>query len=171
MEEQSNRNYFLLDKNYLLKQVQVDNKQAFLQHLVQTVKNDYLTYCNPLGLIDDTVLTIQNYKDFNVDHLQEFYDLLSGIYRYQIGTNQLEFLFDGKSHFEKYQEDWQSCFESWVAEFCKDERFLKSVLAVTVFFKNKYSAAMVESRLKSFVSNYFSIKVYRHKGIISADVA
>ncbi len=171
MEEQSNRNYFLLDKNYLLKEVQQERKTAFLQYLVENVNQAYFKYCNPLGLIDDTILKIQNYKEINTDHLQGVYELLSGIFRYQIGTNQLEFLFDGKSHVEKYQEDWERCFKEWVVTFCQDERFLKLILALTVFYKNEISATLVESRLKNYIGNHFKIRVYRYKGIISADVA
>lgn len=166
-----NRKYFLLDKNYLLKQVQAEKKVIFLQKLIENVKINYLSRCNPLGLIDDTVLHIQAYKIHETRHLEEFYDHLSGIFRYRIGTNQLELLFDGKTHYEKYQEDWETCFTTWVKDFCHQDRFLKAVLAVTVFYENEQSALLAENRLKYFISHYFGLKLYRHKGIMSMHVA
>ncbi len=165
------RKYFLLDKNYLLKEVQAEKKGAFLHALIEKVKTDYLRQCNPLGLVDDTVLSIRAYQSYDVKHLEEFYDLLSGIFRYQIGTNQLEFLFDGKTHYEKYLEDWENCFQNWITEFCQQDRFLKAVLAVTVFYENEHSAILAENRLKYFISHYFGLKLYRYKGIMQMRVA
>ncbi|MDN5216370.1 hypothetical protein QQ020_30155 [Fulvivirgaceae bacterium BMA12] len=165
------RKYFLLDKNSLLKEVQAEKKAAFLHTLIEKVKTDYLRQCNPLGLVDDTVLSIQAYQSYDVKHLEEFYDLLSGIFRYQIGTNQLEFLFDGKTHYEKYLEDWESCFHNWMTKFCQQDRFLKAVLAVTVFYENEHSAILAENRLKYFISHYFGLKLYRYKGIMQMHVA
>ena len=166
-----NRKYFLLDKNYLLKEVQAEKKAVFLHALIERVKTAYLNQCNPLGLVDNTVLSIQAYKTYNIKHLQDFYDCLSGIFRYQIGTNQLELLFDGKTHYEKYQEDWEKCFVTWMEDFCHQDRFLKAVLAVTVFYESEHSADLAENRLRYFISNYFGLKLYRYKGIMKTQVA
>ena len=165
------RKYFLLDKNYLLREVQAEKKTAFLNTLVERVKAAYLRQCNPLGLVDDTVLSIQSYKSHNIKHLEEFYDCVSGIFRYHIGTNQLELLFDGKTHDEKYLEDWEKCFTGWMLEFCRYDRFLKAVLAVTVFYEDEHSAILAENRLKYFISHYFGLKLYRYRGIMKMDVA
>ena len=155
----------------MLKEVQIEKRTVFLQTLINHVKSAYLNQCNPLGIIDDTVLSIQAYKNYNVKHLEEFYDHISGIFRYQIGTNQLELLFDGKTHYEKYLEDWENCFVDWMKDFCTQDRFLKAVLAVTVFYKDEHSAILAENRLKYFISNYFSLKLYRYKGIMKMHVA
>lgn len=171
MKEKTSRNFFLLDKNYLLKQIQQENKTIYLDYLISEVKNAYLRNCNPLGLIDDTVLSIQSYQNYEIDHLEELYDLLSGIFRYQIGTNQLELLFDGKNHYDKYKEDWESCFKDWVSNFSGNERFLKLVLAITVFYHDEFNAILVKNRLKNFISSYFNLKIYRYKGLIKSDAA
>ena len=165
------RKYFLLDKNYVLKEVQSEKKTVYLKSLIDRVKTAYLNQCNPLGLVDDTVLSINAYKTYNTKHLEEFYDCLSGIFRYQIGTNQLELLFDGKTHYERYLEDWGACFRVWMDDFCRQDRFLKAVLAVTVFYENEHSAILAENRLKYFVSHYFGLKLYRYKGIMKMQVA
>ena len=166
-----NRKYFLLDKNYVLKEVQAEKKVPFLQALIENVKTAYLKQSNPLGLLDDTVLRIKAYKIHRTKHLEAFYDCISGIFRYQIGTNQLELLFDGKTHYEKYQEDWERCFTIWSKDFCREPRFLKVVLAVTVFYENEHSAVLAENRLKYFIGNHFGLKLYRYKGIVKMHVA
>ncbi len=166
-----NRKYFLLDKNYILKEAQQAHQDRLLKKMIDQVVATYLSVHNPLGLIDDTVLKISRYKPGKIDHLYELYDLLAGIFRYHIGTNQLEFLFDGVSHYEKYEADWIQCYERWLSEFSRNERFLKMVLSLTVFYQDEHSASMALSRLKYFISNHFNLKLYRYKGIMSMNVA
>jgi len=166
-----NRKYFLVDKNYILKEVQENKQSTLLGQMITTVINTYLKDHNPLGLVDETVIKIKEYKINSVHTLDEFYGYLAGIFRYQMGTNQLEFLFDGRSHQEKYEEDWTHCFLQWVTIFCTSKRFLKSILALTVFYDDEYGALLAENRLKYFIGNYFNLKLYRYKGIISREVA
>ena len=125
---------FPLDKNYILKEAQLITKQSLLETLVKEVKKCYLFQCNPLGLVDDTVLKITRTDEYSLLLLEDFYEHLAGIYRFKFGANQLEFLFDGRTHFEKYQEDWTAAFIQWVALFCKEENFLKAVLEATILF-------------------------------------
>lgn len=161
---------FPLDKNYILKEAQLSAKQYLLNRLVQEVKSSYLLFCNPLGLEDDTVLKIKNYKTFDTSHLEELYENLAGIYRYKFGSNQLEFLFDGKDHFEKYQEEWSEMFMEWVKNFCKEENFLKAILEVTIFYPKGRKALLAGNRLKAFIAQHLYIKVYKYKGIVPLKV-
>lgn len=157
---------FPLDKNYILKEAQLSAKQYLLDRLVQEVKSSYLLYCNPLGLEDDTILKIRNYKKYDTSLLEEFYDNLAGIYRYKFGSNQLEFLFDGKDHFEKYQEEWAEMFMEWIRSFCKEENFLKAILEVTIFYPEGRKALLAGNRLKTFITQQLYIKVYKYRGIV-----
>ena len=89
---------FISDKNYLLKEAQFSQKNYLLQKLIRSVKRIYMEDCNPLGIMDDTILKLKDSKAFGVEFLDRFYFELAGIYRFKYGENQLEFLFDGVSH-------------------------------------------------------------------------
>lgn len=161
------RKLFPLDKNYLLKEAQLGCEEALLGALVEKVKEAYLLYCNPLGLEDDAVLKIKNSKHVDTSLLEDFYEHLAGIYRYKYGSNQLEFLFDGRSHLEKYQDDWSASFLTWVDDFCQEENFLKAILEVTIFYPQDRKALLAGNRLKAFISQQFFLKVYKYRGIVS----
>lgn len=162
---------FPLDKNYILKEAQVATEKELLNRLVEEVRFSYLQYCNPLGLEDDTVLKIKNYNKFNTTRLEEFYEHLAGIYRFKFGSNQLELLFDGKDHFEKYQEDWSEIFIEWIRGFCREENFLKAILEVTIFYPEGRKALLAGNRLKTYISQQLYIKVYKYKGIVPLKIS
>lgn len=162
---------FPLDKNYILKEAQIATEQGLLIQTVEEVKRSYLLFCNPLGLEDDAVLKIKNQKKYRTVHLKDFYENLAGIYRYKFGSNQLELLFDGKNHFEKYQEDWSGVFMQWIEDFCRDENFLKAILEVTIFYPEGRKALLAGNRLKAYISQYLSMKVYKYRGIVPLKIS
>lgn len=163
--------FFPYDKNYILKQVQQDLESDLLTHLIQFSKIAYHQFCNPLGLNDDTSIRISSYEKNQLIYLHQFYVTLSGVYRYKFGDNQLEFLWDGKSHYEKYAEDWREGFVHWTKDFCQKPQFLKAVLAATVFCKNRRQGEMAENRLKIFINSQFEVKMYKKRGLVAMKVA
>ena len=84
---------FTLDKNYLLKEAQLQLKNQLLQELVSKVRKTYLKEYNPLGLMDEIIRTILDAENPRLGCLYNFYYELAGIYRYKFGENQLEFIF------------------------------------------------------------------------------
>ncbi len=160
------RKYFPFDKNYILKEAQYAERSRLLLDFLQKARDTYLQIHNPLGLVDDTILRITAHKSVNAAPFFEFYDELAAIYRYYNGENQLEILFDGRDHFDKYSEEWATQFQSWYQEFFQHPLFLKNILSMDVFMEDDRSIALGASRLKHFLTNYFDIKVYRYKGIM-----
>jgi hypothetical protein len=161
------RKFFPLDKNYVLEEAQLSLKQALLQHLVDYVKVEYLLRSNPLGLADETALKIQQHSNTDFRHLNEFYLNLMGIFRFRnYSDNQLQFLFDGRGDFEKYQQEWSSQFKMWTKEFCKHPNFMRAILDLTVFYPTDSPVLMVDSRMHVFISNFFEVKIHPQKGII-----
>ncbi|MFA0961429.1 hypothetical protein AB9P05_06460 [Roseivirga sp. BDSF3-8] len=160
------RKFFPLDKNYILRDAQRQQKQHLLAKTVGLVRQRYFDYYNPLGLIDDTVMRIKAYEveGANLSFLDEFYETLSGIYRYQFGSNQLELLFDGASHQQKYETDWEQGYTAWLEEFCMKKSFLTAVFEATVFAPEDNAMHMVGRRLKVFLKQYFDINVCHRKG-------
>ena len=158
---------FPSDKNYILKEVQLELSPNLIRELVDKVIDTYRVKHNPLGLFDDTIELIEAYEYTEHSALYEFYNDLAGIYRFQHGENQLEIIFDGTPHFEKYRFEWIEAFNSWIDEFMDNSCFLKAVLEVTVFSSNTDSKRtdLAGSRLKVYLNQHFNLKVYRYKGI------
>lgn len=157
--------FFKFDKNYILKEAQEAERERLLQQLVSAVKDTYLLENNPLGLIDDTVKTIQDSVNPNTRKLHDFYNILAGIYRFKHGSNQLEFLFDGASHFEKYKQEWAVAFKSWYCLFCQKPTFIRAVLEVSVFFPKHRKGQLAEARMRAFLSQYFLLRIHKRYGI------
>ncbi len=156
---------FPLDKNYILKQAQQYSEDQLLVWMIEFVKVQYETQCNPLGLIDDTIQKIRATKGYNLEPLREFYFELSAIYRYQNSDNQLELLFDGRNHEDKYLEDWQNGFKRWVYDFVRYPNYLRAVLEAAIFYPTDRKALLAGNRMKAFTNQYFELKIYKHKGL------
>ena len=116
--------YFPRDKNYLLKEAQDSTKSSLLFYLLSSVKDAYSQKFNPLGLDDPISQKVKRSRKHHLDCLDEFYDSLAAVYRFKYGENQLQFLFDGRTHIEKYSEDWTETFCDWIREFCSHENFI-----------------------------------------------
>src|SRR5690606_31352045 len=107
---------------------------------------------NPLGMMDDMAIRIQEHNTTDFRHLHEFYINLMGIFRYTYySDNQLEFLFEGKDTFQHYQEEWSRQFKEWTRSFCKHHNFLRAVLDLTVFYPSDSPVLMVDNRMNVFI--------------------
>ena len=147
------RKFFPLDKNYLLEEAQLAIQDALLTQLIEKVKQRYQLIHNPLGLDDSFSKQIRDFETRNFKPLHSFYQNLAAVYRYKYGDNQLEFVWDGRDHQQKYQLDWTTAFESWADDFCKHELFLQAVLDLTVFLPENRHAHLAESRMNHLFSN------------------
>lgn len=160
------RRLFHSDKNHILKESQISQEGRLLRSMADFVKQYYLKHYNPLGLIDDTILEIQNAGDFEIEEFHGFYHDLAAVYRFRHGEVQLEFLFDGSSHFDKYCEEWERFFKQNIMAFCANKFFIKAVLDIAVFHRHDRVASLAADRLKYFLTNYFDVKVYKYRGVM-----
>lgn len=165
------RKFFPLDKNYLLEEAQLALEDALLTQLVEKVKLHYQFIHNPLGLDDSFSRQIKNFETRNFKPLSGFYQNLAAVYRYKFGDNQLEFVWDGRDHQEKYQLEWTAAFEQWTDDFCKHELFLQAVLDLTVFLPENQHTDLVESRMNHFILKHFEVKFHKSRGIVQMKVA
>jgi hypothetical protein len=162
---------FKYDRNYILKDAQKHLQTHLVKKMIETVKKHYLVKFNPLGLEDDAVIKIKHTQKYDLQHFDEFYWHLAGIYRFQNTENQLEILFDGKSHYDKFSEEWTQAFNEWIMEFCFKETFIKAVLEASVFYSNERKGYLAFNRLKTFLVSHFEIKIYKNKGLVAMRVA
>ncbi len=165
------RKFFPLDKNYLLKEAQRRLQDALLTQLLEKVKHHYQLIHNPLGLNDSFSRQISAFKPQSLEPLFNFYQNLAAVYRYKYGDNQLEFVWDGRDHQEKYQLEWTAAFNEWTDGFCKHELFLQAVLDLTVFLPEKRHAQLAESRMNHFILKHFEVKFHKSRGIVQMKVA
>jgi hypothetical protein len=167
------RKFFALDKNYLLEEAQLSLQDTLLISLVEKSKAHYAWHNNPLQLEDDFSARIKNYKPSNLKPLAGFYETMAGIYRFRYGDNQLEFLWDGQNHFEKYQADWKSAFIQWTNQLLAIGQFEQAVLDLTVFLPENRHAQMAENRMNYVMLRFFSqqegfpeLKIQRKRGVL-----
>jgi len=158
---------FPADKNYLLIQAQEELQVRLLSELIGKVIRHYHLAHNPLGLVDDTIRKIDQCKQPRIDLLHNFYFKMAAVYRYQYGEVQLEFLFDGRTHEEKYREEWEQMFFQWTNDFLWNYNFIRAVLELAVFQPPRKLAISADGRMNYFLQNQFQIKVLKRKGIMS----
>jgi hypothetical protein len=162
---------FPLDKNYILRQSQSAIEDELLHLMVVELKKSYTLLFNPLELWDETYEQIISAQQFPKENLLLIYRQLSGIYRYKFGSNQLEFLFDGRSHFDKYQEDWKNQLTLWVRQLGNHEIYVKTMLRMTVLFDTDSRAQWAENHCKSFINDFFDLKIVKRRGELSLKIA
>lgn len=161
------RKFFPLDKNYVLEETQLSLESSLLEYLVDFVKVEYLLRSNPLGMMDDMAVKIQEHRQSDFRHLHEFYINLMGVFRYKYyADNQLQFIFERKDASNQYKEEWTRQFKEWSKAFCKHHNFLRAVLDLTVFYPSDSPVLMVDNRMNAFISQFFEVKIHPQKGIV-----
>lgn len=160
---------FLLDKNYILKQAQNDMRLELQALLIDKIKEGYFALYNPLRLQDETSELIEDFRPIHFSLFDELYDILCGIYRFQIGDNQLEFLFDGSSHYDKYLMDWKENFVRYVDQLCTKQNFIIAGLELSVYYDPEKKSELAQNRMKLCIYGHFGLKLYKYKGIQKYD--
>jgi len=155
---------FPLDKNYILRQAQSVLEEELVDQMVVELKASYTQLYNPLQLMDHTYRSILERNEFPRERIRVIYRQLCGIYRYRHGDNQLELLFDGRTHFEKFQEDWTASLVDYVRQLGQHEPYVKTLLRMTVLHDTESRAEWAENHCKAFVNQFFELKVIKRQG-------
>lgn len=155
---------FPLDKNYILRQAQTALEEELIDRMVIELKRSYTFLFNPLRIMDKTYTEILGAEEFPRQRIRVIYRQLSGIYRYKHGDNQLELLFDGRTHFEKFQEEWTIALIGYVQDLGIREQFVKAMLRMTVLYDTETRAEWAENHCKAFINQYFELKVVKRQG-------
>lgn len=155
---------FPLDKNYILRQAQSLQEDQLMELMVFELKKSYTQLYNPLMLMDETFEKILDTHTYPKDRLQLIYRQLCGIYRFRNGDNQLELLFDGRTHIDKFKEDWSAELIRWCQELGRHEQYVKTMLRMTILFDSESRAEWSENHCKAFINQYFDLKIVKRKG-------
>jgi hypothetical protein len=171
------RKFFPLDKNYLLEEAQLQVQEELLLLLIEKVKIAYEQHHNPLGLTDTFSTKIKKYAPKKLKALQEFYQNLAGVYRLKWGDSQLEFVWDGRDHTDKYKEEWAQFFTDSITRFCHQDLFIQAVLDLTVFLPATRAGEadkiiqLKAGRMNHFMMQHFEVKLHKSKGLMKMKVA
>ena len=166
-EAREAKKWFLMDKNYILKEAQLVLKEQLVFWTVNYAKEFYQQQHNPLGLVDDTVSLITQAKFTEYHLLETFYANLASVYRYKHGETQLELLFDGATHYEKYKTDWLETYKKWVNELFAEWLTLRAILEFTVFKRpDDHQLHLIDIRLQTYIEEHFEVRLYVYRGII-----
>ncbi len=155
---------FPRDKNYILRQAQYVKEDEFIGLMIMELKRSYTILYNPLQIMDQTYSKIINTNEVPLDRVRIIYRQLCGIYRYKNDNNQLEFLFDGRTHLEKFQDDWAEALLGYLRQLAYNEQYVKTMLRMTLLFDTDSRAQWAENNCKSFISQYFDLKFVKRRG-------
>ncbi len=159
-----------LDKNYILRQAQFAMEEELMEQMIYELKRSYTYLYNPLRLMDETYAQILDTFEFPTDRLRLIYRQLCGIYRYKNEDNQLAMLFDGRSHFDAFKEEWEAGLIAYVKELGNHEQYVKTLLRMTILYDNESRAEWAENHCKSFINQYFGVKVVKTYGELKLKV-
>jgi len=161
---------FPLDKNYILRQAQSVLEEELIDRMIFELRISYTLLYNPLRLMDPTFERVLDTYDFPRERARMIYRQLCGIYRYKHGDNQLELLFDGRTHFEKFQEDWSAALVQYVRQLGIHEQYVKTMLRMTILFDMETRAEWAENHCKAFINQFYQLKVVKRQGELKLKV-
>jgi hypothetical protein len=157
--------FFKHDKNYILQEAQVSLKEDLLLETIDWVKEQFSLHENPMGLEDDLFISLKNSRVFNVVFLEDFYETLAGIYRLLHGDNQLEFIWDGRTHLEHYQQEWSAKYKEWIVQFCYIRGFRRAVVKACIL-EPMANYTMLKPYLFKVIQTEFPVKITRKKELV-----
>ena len=149
--------FFDQDKNYLLKEAQSLSKEVLLEKWILQSIEGYIQLNNPLGLVDDFIRKLVNITHYDTQLVSDIYDLIAAAYRLKYASNQLEFLWDGRSHLATYREEWTTQYNHWIYGLSMHDSINRSIIKVCVLKQNG-SIALLEKNLSRIVLNQLGLR-------------
>ena len=146
--------YFHQDKNYLLKSVQAFSKESLLALWLETILKAYGFQHNPMGLEDDFIIELRSKIGISKHLIEDCYDILAAIYRYDHDDNQLSFQWDGREHMEVYDSEWKERFSQWSEELSLIKEVQRPIIRYAVSGKMVNSDFLKQTVRKGILSHF-----------------
>ena len=157
---------FERDKNYILRQAQIDSHENLVRAAISVTLENYQLLHNPLGLKDDFLQKLKSEQNINYSFLKKSYVLLADIYRLLYSDNQLEFLWDGTSHHQKYSMEWSQKYLEWQNHLGKTDPQYSRIIIKGCYLHENHSNALLAASLEKIILKEFDIRKSR-RGIIA----
>ncbi|NQZ76529.1 MAG: hypothetical protein HRT61_10530 [Ekhidna sp.] len=154
--------FFAQDKNYLLKSVQAFSKDALLTAWLNQILSSYHLQHNPMGLEDDFIIELRQKISSASLLLEENYDLVAAIYRHNHADNQLEIMWDGRSHMEAYDSEWKEMYAKWIAELSTIKEIQRPIIKYATSGEGVNHTFLKQSIRRSIL-NHFNLRLRSHK--------
>lgn len=155
---QVDEKYFTQDKNYLLKTVQAFSKEFLLKQWMEEILSAYNQMHNPMGLEDDFTIELREKIHSGVSLIEESYDILAAVYRYDYDDNQLSFQWDGRTHMEVYDADWKAMFKHWTEQLSQIKEIQRPILRFAVS-DNQTNTDFLKQSIRRGILGYFKIRL------------
>ena len=159
--------YFDQDKNSILRAAQGFVEPQLLNHWIRTAFDTYMQLENPMGLVDDFILELQSVEEYDHTLLKELYEIIAAIYRLKKGDNQLEIIWDGRSHYEVYAENWSETFDQWTRQFTMKPEIYRAIIKSCIL-KQPTNHKMLYYGIRKVILDAFRLKIGRNKMLKSA---
>lgn len=159
--------YFDQDKNSILRAAQGFVEPQLLNSWVKIAFDTYMQLENPMGLMDDFIVKLKSIESYNTAFLQEIYEILAAIYRLKKGNNQLEFIWDGRSHYEVYAENWSEWFEEHVKHFCLQPEVYRAIIKACIL-QEDVNHKFLFYGIRRLVLGHYNLKMSRNKHLKTA---
>ena len=150
--------YFPQDKNYLLKSVQAFSKESLLSDWLQRILTSYNLQHNPMGLEDDFIIELKKKITFSKELLEDNYDILAAVYRHDHADNQLEIMWDGRSHMEAYDADWKAMYSDWIEKLSIVKDIQRSVVKFAVS-EGGVNHTFLKQSIRRAILSYFDLRM------------
>ncbi len=148
------KKYFVQDKNYLLKSVQAFSKESLLNEWLHMILQAYHLQHNPMGLEDDFIIELKSKIHRGKELLSENYDVLAAIYRHDHSDNQLEIMWDGRSHMEAYDSDWKAMYDYWIKNLSLVKEIQRPIIKYAVSDSDLNHAFLAQSIRRAVLSHF-----------------
>lgn len=150
--------YFPQDKNYLLKSVQAFSKEALLKDWLQQILTSYNLQHNPMGLEDDFIIELKKKIHFGQELLEDNYDILAAVFRHDHSDNQLEIMWDGRSHMEAYDNDWKNMYEKWISELSLIKEIQRPIIKFAVS-EGGVNHTFLKQSIRRAILSHFDLRI------------
>ncbi len=154
--------YFSQDKNYLLKSVQAFSKEILLDEWINTLLYVFNIQHNPMNLEDDFIIELKNKLGRGKELLEDNYDIIAAIYRHNHSDNQLEIMWDGRSHMESYETNWKSMYSHWIHKLSLIKEVQRPVIKYAVS-ANDLNHTFLKQSIRKAILSYFGMKIKSKK--------
>jgi hypothetical protein len=150
--------YFPQDKNYLLKSVQAFSKDSLLNFWLKQILIAYNMQHNPMGLEDDFILELKKKIHLGKELLEDNYDILAAIYRHDHSDNQLEIMWDGRSHMDAYDAEWKEMYTTWTANLSRIKEIQRPVIKYAVS-ESGVNHQFLKQCIRRAILSYFGLRM------------
>lgn len=150
--------YFVDDKNYVLKTVQAFNKHQLIGDWTTQILQAYNRQHNPMGLVDDFILELQEQISVGAELLDEAYDIVAAAYRFSHHDQIMQLDWNARSEMEQYTSDWKVIFKSWIIQLSTIPEIQRAVIKYATQGKS-INSQFLKTGIRRAVLRYFKLRM------------